>query len=81
MVLSLFYFYHLDMVELVNTLRLGRRDREFESLYPDIHSCRSFGTVEANVHRCKLGIMLQDNTLTQTWVDSSMDTLANARQC
>lgn len=33
MVLSL--FYHLDMVELVNTLRLGRRDREFESLYPD----------------------------------------------
>ena len=81
MVLSLFYFYHLDMVELVNTLRLGRRDREFESLYPDIHSCRSFGTAEANVHRCKLGIMLQDNTPTQTWVDSSMDTLTNARPC
>ena len=44
------------MVELANTLRLGRRDREFESLYPDMHSCRSFGTVEANVYRCKLGI-------------------------
>lgn len=62
MVLSL--FYHLDMVELVNTLRLGRRDREFEPLYPDMHSCRSFGTIEANVYRCKLGIMLQDNTPT-----------------
>lgn len=69
------------MVELVNTLRLGRRDREFESLYPDMHSCQSFGTVEANVYRCKLGIMLQDNTPTQTWVDSSMDTPTNARQC
>lgn len=33
MVLSL--FYHLDMVELVNTLRLGRRDLEFKPLYPD----------------------------------------------
>lgn len=76
MVLSL--FYHLDMVELVNTLRLGRRDREFEPLYPDMHSCRSFGTVEANVYRCKLGIMLRDNTPTQTWVDSSMDTPINA---
>lgn len=81
MVLSLFYFYHLGMVELANTLRLGRRDREFESLYPDMHSCRSFGTVEANVYRCKFGIMLQDNTSTQTWVDSSMDTPTNARQC
>ena len=48
MVLSLFYFYQLDMVELVNTLRLGRRDREFESLYPDMHSCKSFGTDEVN---------------------------------
>ena len=79
MVLSL--FYHLDMVELVTTLRLGRRDREFESLYPDMHSCRSFGAVEANVYRYKLGIMLQDNTPTQTWVDSSTDTPINARQC
>ena len=69
------------MVELVNTLRLGRRDREFESLYPDMHSYRSFETVEANLYRCKLGIMLQDNTPTQTWVDSSMDTPTNARQC
>ena len=58
MVLSLFYFCHLDIVELVNTLRLGRRDREFESLYPDMHSCQSFGTVEANAYRYKLGIML-----------------------
>ena len=69
------------MVELVNTLRLGRRDREFESLYPDMHSCQFFRTVEANVYRCKLGIMLQDNTPTQTRVDSSMDTPTNARQC
>ena len=69
------------MVELVNTLRLGRRDREFESLYPDMHSCWSFETIEANVYMCKLGIMLQDNTPTQTWVDSSMDTPTNARQC
>lgn len=58
MVLSLFYFYHLDIVELVNTLRLGRRDREFESLYPDMHSCRPFGATEANAYRRKLGIML-----------------------
>lgn len=53
MVLSL--FYHLDMVELVNTLRLGRRDREFEPLYPDTYSCWSFGTTETNGYRCKLG--------------------------
>lgn len=81
MVFVIVLFYHLDMVELANTLRLGRRDREFESLYPDMHSCWSFGTVEANVYRCKLGIMLQDNTHAQTWVDSSMDTPTNAHRC
>ena len=52
MVLSLFYFYHLDMVELVNTLRLGRRDREFESLYPDMHSVVKWESLKSSSWVC-----------------------------
>lgn len=54
MVLSL--FYHLDMVQLVNTLRPKRSDREFEPLYPDKHiPVGPLGTIETNGYRCKLG--------------------------